>query len=823
MFTFIHKFSILFCLLFILHLGNTIHAQDDNARTSKRVAVDAQTKQKLISLSQKFDADYQINKNRALDLAKKNGWFIKQVDSSGNTTELMGVDDNGIPIYYSTDNANAAKTIRTNLVYPSLSTNLNLTGKYYTLGIWDAGAVRATHKEFGGRVIYKDTVRTLASHPSHVAGTMIATGKSTSAKGMAYEATLWAYSYDNDLAEMAKAASQGLLISNHSYGANRGWSYSPVENEWYWAGDTTISDFEDYYFGFYDEKSKLVDELTFNAKNYLPVMSSGNERSENPPTLNIKHKVLVNGKWVYSTKTRKSDNGYDGTRTWGIAKNVLTVGAVNPLNNYTKPSDVVMSDFSSWGPTDDGRIKPDIVGDGVGVYSTEFESDSAYGYKSGTSMATPSVSGSLLLIQNQYNLNTGDFLNAAALKAVAIHTADEAGPDTGPDYQFGWGLMNTKKAVDLINNQDGLHQIKNGLLLNNIKLDYPLPTDGNSGYRITIVWTDPAGSVSAPSLNSRTPKLVNDLDIRIVDPSDGETFYPWRLDPNNPAAAATKGDNIRDNVEVIDVPYLPESNYVVRVSHKGQLANNQLFTVIISKIPINVPLPNFIAIKTTICPGGTVSFTNITQNIDFFTKYTWSFPGGTPSSYVGKTPPAITYNQAGTYNVLLIGNNGPFTKNTLKSNYITVADPHPGSAFLFQQCESGNYILVDTTGKINIKKVDWYVNNIKLFSNKDIYLKSDDFKNGDIVKAIIEAISNCNTVYTIETQPINLKIPITLKPIINITANANQYCSNKPITFTANTLNKSDNDYYVWYVNGEFYASSIANTLELNYYTKKRL
>lgn len=58
-----------------------------------------------------------------------------------------------------------------------------------------------------------------------------------------------------------------------------------------------------------------------------------------------------------------------------------------------------MSSFSSWGPTDDGRIKPDIVADGVSVFSTTATHDSSYGYKSGTSMATPNAAGSLLLLQ----------------------------------------------------------------------------------------------------------------------------------------------------------------------------------------------------------------------------------------------------------------------------------------------------------------------------------------------------------------------------------------------------------------------------------------
>ena len=64
------------------------------------------------------------------------------------------------------------------------------------------------------------------------------------------------------------------------------------------------------------------------------------------------------------------------------------------------PEDVVMSSFSCWGPTDDGRIKPDVVADGVGVLSSVSSSNTSYSSLSGTSMASPNASGSLLLLQD---------------------------------------------------------------------------------------------------------------------------------------------------------------------------------------------------------------------------------------------------------------------------------------------------------------------------------------------------------------------------------------------------------------------------------------
>lgn len=109
-----------------------------------------------------------------------------------------------------------------------------------------------------------------------------------------------------------------------------------------------------------------------------------------------------------------------------------------------------MSTFSSWGPTDDGRIKPDLVANGVSVYSSTASSDSSYdGTYSGTSMATPNAAGSAALLQQLYANTFGQRPRASLLKALLIHTADDLG-NPGPDYKFGWGLINLKAAADIV-------------------------------------------------------------------------------------------------------------------------------------------------------------------------------------------------------------------------------------------------------------------------------------------------------------------------------------------------------------------------------------
>ena len=120
----------------------------------------------------------------------------------------------------------------------------------------------------------------------------------------------------------------------------------------------------------------------------------------------------------------------------------------------------------------------------------------------------------------------------------------------------------------------------------------------------------PAGRRS--SLDDPTPKLINDLDLRVIDPN-GSVYYPYVLNPAAPNEPATAGDNTLDNVEqvVISSPNVP-GDYTVQVSYKGTLTNNeQHYSLILSgQLVIEQPLADFSG-------DGIVDFTDL----DILTDY----------------------------------------------------------------------------------------------------------------------------------------------------------------------------------------------------------
>ncbi len=523
--------------------------------------------------------------------------------------DLIGVNESGRPLFLILNNLDAAIAISTDDVWPGGTAGYGLSGSGTTLGqlgLWDGGLPRDTHVEFDGRITWMDVIpgnQFNQSHATALSGTLIAAGLNPDAKGMSYEAELVAYNSDNDHAEIALAAADGMLVSTHCYGAIRGWFFGPGF-EWMWYGDIDVSETEDYLFGFYTQVSAAWDEIAYNAPYYTMVKSGGNDRLQGPPP-GTAHQVRdTNNNWVWSTDVRDLDGGpagYDCIGERGCAKNNITVCSVDDIpGGYQDVNDVTQNNtaYSTCGPTDDGRIKPDIVVSGESLLSTAAydqawnPSNNSYTEMGGTSATTPVVAGSINLIVEHYsNLYNDNPPLSSTIKSILAHTADEAGPDPGPDYVFGWGLMNTRRAVDLVQYSTDVVNTITETILNDQDVDvYQFYADGNSPIRATLAWTDPPGTPIAPALDDRTPMLVNDLDLRLTRDADLVAFYPWTLDPDNPSDPATPSDQVNDNV-VDNIEQIVLSNpdagfYTIEVSHKNTLENNlQQYSLVITHAP----------------------------------------------------------------------------------------------------------------------------------------------------------------------------------------------------------------------------------------------
>jgi hypothetical protein len=416
------------------------------------------------------------------------------------------------------------------------------------------------HPEFGGRLTVKFTGGTDGEHATHVAGTMIAEGKSVAAKGMAPAATLTEFSARSGFLREKETTlpSLGIVADNNSWGYILGWE----SNEgWVWTGNDDL-------FGGYIDINAAVDEIT-RTQNVLFFHSSGNEAEKFGPTVApfTHYHEDDNGDPVRDKTYCYSANG-SGTdcaapcstgpqycetvrhpvnAPWvslgllASSKNVVTVGAVIDASNVAA--------FSSRGPTRDGRVKPDLVARGVGVYSTVL--NSTYGRKQGTSMATPVVTGISALLTEQWRRTYAATPKPAVLKALLIAGADDLGTP-GPDYRFGHGLANAKAAVDLIREDGGSgSRIRVADATQGSQAEMPLTVVAGQKLRATLVWTDPEVLTFGPD-GTAAATLVNDLDLKIIDPA-GNTVLPYVLNKDDVEAAATRAVNTVDNVEVVEI------------------------------------------------------------------------------------------------------------------------------------------------------------------------------------------------------------------------------------------------------------------------------
>lgn len=526
----------LFVLALALGFGFAANAQEVK---KKRVA---QTNvAELNRLAERYRLQDAANQKLVAELAEKNNWPLEIRNEKGGYMRLTNVMD-GKPVYTSTFNEETAITSRVDKLHPNGGSGLDLTGYFYdnefedervTIGVWDGQYPKVTHPEFVGRFSSMDgAANNPQDHPTHVLGTLIAEGIDPQARGMAYEGFGKVANFANDFSEMA-TNSASLVLSNHSYGI-----------------PTTDSSVTGVYFGGF---AKKVDDIAFNAPYYQPVIAAGN----------------------------LADGTYDNLADRGLAKNGITVAAIYKLDwvNQTTPQ---IANFSNWGPADDRRIKPDISAAGVDIYSTMahlLSNPVDYDEMSGTSMACPSVTGALALIQQHYGqLHTTqddmlagvrNYMLSSTLRGLMAHCATEAGP-VGPDPKFGWGVINAEKMAEVVTEENNGSLLLENVLAAGQEYELEVEATGTESLVVTLAWTDPAPNISEGDINNQWGEsiavaIVNDLDVKVVKGS--EENFPWKLPASN-TAAALKGVNNVDNIEKVEVDN-PSGTYTIKISHKG--------------------------------------------------------------------------------------------------------------------------------------------------------------------------------------------------------------------------------------------------------------
>ena len=534
------------CLPLLLALGSVSFSQAQSKSMIQHIQAEYNSSN-LYKVTETFTNELDQTQIALKNYAQLHGLKLSETLENGNQIALVDIGSDGTPLYYSTFSDNSSTVSRANTMYSDGLLSLGISGEGMQVGVWDSGAALLTHQEYSTRVYTADNSSEVSSHATMVLGSMISSGIKAQAKGVAYSATAISNDWKADKVEVINAAANGLLLSNHSYGIRP--DFIP-----------------DWYFGAYIKVSQDWDKIMYNAPYYLMVTAAGNAQSLN-----------FNDTPIFGRNTE----GFDLMLGFSTSKNGITVAGVDSeIDNQGNLLKATVANYSSLGPIDDGRIKPDIAGSGANIFSTQSNGNTSYDTYTGTSMAAPGITSAMLLLQQYYERLNSSFMKAATLKGLVLHSADDVAAP-GPDYKMGWGVMNTKKAAEIIAHTDYSSLISEEVLTENES--YSIRIDAREGETLiaSISWTDPAGNyINTGELNNTTAALVNDLDLRIT--KDGVTYYPWKLEATRASSPAIRGDNRVDPFEKIQIENA-SGTYTLTVSHKGTLTDAaQNFSLIVS-------------------------------------------------------------------------------------------------------------------------------------------------------------------------------------------------------------------------------------------------
>ncbi|WP_031526980.1 S8 family serine peptidase [Dyadobacter crusticola] len=403
-------------------------------------------------------------------------------------------------------NDKSTASTKANVLGSTALLGYQLTGEGVVVGLGD-DSNPMLHPDIGRRVISYDMLDN-TWHGIHVGGTVAGSGLlNEKYKGYASQSKIVLRRRTNILIDAPQLARDyGMVVTSNTYGSSIGCGL----------------------FGAYRYDSPFLDQQAFELPHLQHVFAAGNSGLE--------------------TNCQVSPSGF-GTVLGGYqsAKNVLTVG-MTQANGIINPT-------SSKGPVEDGRIKPEVTAPGSAISSTV--PGNTYQSASGTSMATPAVTGGAALLYQRYRqLNQEQNPKNALIKALITNGAADQGLP-GPDYTYGFGLMNLLRSVTML---DKGHFFS-GTVAHSARNTHQIVVPANTAkVKVLIYWNDPAPSVLAGG-----SALVNNLDLSVIRP-DNTIALPQFPSAADPTAAATSGIDSVNNIEqiVLDAPVA--GTYTVEVA-----------------------------------------------------------------------------------------------------------------------------------------------------------------------------------------------------------------------------------------------------------------